>query len=64
MDSILPVLKDNYIAVIICSVIALILIPIMIIGRKHPNESPYVHRGIPVLGNFIEFAKGMSLRPV
>jgi hypothetical protein len=56
-NAIVQILNDN--AVVIGSTVAvLVAISFVATKKKHPLEPPYVHRGIPVLGNFIEFAKG------
>lgn len=60
MDSVIAIVTENYVAVI-ASVVVLVVLFFAMGSKKHPLESPYIHRGIPVLGNFIAFAKGIHL---
>jgi hypothetical protein len=57
-DEIIKLLTENY-ALVIGAVVTIFIITFLRGGRRHPLEPPYAYRGIPILGNFIEFAKGM-----
>lgn len=58
MDAITQLLRDNAMVIGITAVVLLGGIYLFGGQRKHALEPPYVYKGIPLLGNFIEFAKG------
>lgn len=58
MDAITHLLRDNVLVIGITAVVLVVGIYLFGGQRKHAFEPPYVYKGIPLLGNFIEFAKG------
>ena len=50
---------NNYVAILAALGVGLSVVYFVTMGKKHPLEGPYVQKGIPIIGNFIEFAKSM-----
>lgn len=52
--------ENNYVAILAAVGVGLSVVYMVSMSKKHPLEGPYVRKGIPIIGNFIEFAKGID----